>query len=316
MKRSAAGGARPAKKPKVEAPPPTPAEDEAALGEDVGVYKRFFFPKFAAELADKGLRPDGRKAADFLGSAVSVGALDKALGSAVVAMGSTKVLCGVRGGFIPPVGPKTNRGRVEVQCTVAETAEPGIAEDPMRYTQFGNSVASFVDSMLKATNAVDVEKLCVQPELCAWNLHVDLYVLNNGGSLKVACLHAAAAALLNTRLPQMEVHDGQPREVDGAAPKELGITKYPLGTTFCEYKGRMLADITEEEEALGSEVTVIHDSTARLVNVYKQGGAPLGEEVLKESISAAKARAKTLKQVIETSTASRGKQAGKKKGLF
>ena len=146
------------------------------------------------------------------------------------------------------------------------------------------------------------------------NLHVDLYVLSMDGSLRDTCLHAAVSSLMHTTLPIVEVEDSVPTALPGKTRK-LDITKYPMSITVGCFQDKLLLDLTEKEEGLVGGFSVVHDSTGRLLNVYRQGGkGRVTEDQLKAAIEAGKAHAKTLKGVIEGALSEKPEAAAAKGG--
>ena len=126
-------------------------------------------------------------------------------------------------------------------------------------------------------------------------------MLNCDGSLRDACLHAAVCALLRSSIPTIELEDGLPVPVVGK-DKKLAISHYPVSVTMGMFQGEILPDLTKEEEDMMTSFSVVHDSTSRLINVYKEGGKRLSEEGIKTAIDLAKGITKTLKTAMEATT--------------
>eukprot|EP01064_Diplonema_japonicum_P005217 TRINITY_DN13515_c0_g1_i2.p1 TRINITY_DN13515_c0_g1~~TRINITY_DN13515_c0_g1_i2.p1 ORF type:complete len:167 (+),score=44.26 TRINITY_DN13515_c0_g1_i2:519-1019(+) len=162
--------------------------------------------------------------------------------------------------------------------------------------------------MLEATQTIDCKLLCLKENTVAWNIHADVYILNSDGSLKDTCLHAVVAALLNTTLPAVEVKDDETCLRPDSKGLALGIKKYPIALTMGSFKGSLLTDITQREESLGGGITVVYDSTSKLVNIQKEGGTPFTEEALRKCADHAKSRAKSIKQEIEKGVGSKEKK--------
>ncbi|KAJ9471964.1 Exosome complex component Rrp42 [Diplonema papillatum] len=309
MKRTASSGTAGSKRAKGAPTEASAAAEE--LEEETAIYAKYFFKKCAVDLLGRGLRHDGRQLAQARDLAVRTGVLPTAYGSAMVTQGASRVICGVQGVFAPPLSDAPGAGRIEVRCSIAVTADHTVSDNPGFHQQQGNSIAFFVSSMVKASNMVDLTKLCVRPGSCAWVLRAELYVLNHDGSLRDCCLAAVTAALLSTRLPVVDVADAEPVEVKGKQRLTLGITSYPLCTTMGWFKDRLLVDLTASEEKLGSSITVVHDSAGKLINVYKSGGPPVPDNAVKAALEAGKAECKKKKAVVESTI--HKKKAG---GLF
>lgn len=60
-----------------------------------------------------------------------------------------------------------------------------------------------LSTILTSRHVVDLKKLCILESQACWQVHLDVYVLNDDGGLVDACLMAAVAALssLQVRFP-------------------------------------------------------------------------------------------------------------------
>ena len=285
---------------------------DVKLDEELEIYEKFFFEKFATELGDKGLRHDGRRFDEERKRIIKSGVLNRTLGSAYVSWGEAKVLAGVKGCFIPPCGPKSDEGRLEIRCTVADTAYEGVSDDILRSRDQSNAVADFVSTMIKTSNTVDLKLLCRHEEF-AWILHVDIFILSYSGSIRDACLAAATTALINTTLPDVEVNDDIPSIVPNSG-EVIKIAKFPVSSTVGQFKNNLLVDLSSSEETHSSVMTIVHDSTGRLLNVCKSSGPPVSADALRTAIEIARKTSKTIKDEIEGEATAGSKK--KKKALF
>lgn len=96
-------------------------------------------------------------------------------------------------------------------------------------------------------------------EAQAWRLQVTLQILENDGNLNDACLLAAVAALIDTRLPttRQNLQTGRIEIVETTNNDEGSLLKYKyipvpltLGIYVTDEKTFLLADPAEEEEPL------------------------------------------------------------------
>eukprot|EP01060_Flectonema_neradi_P012652 TRINITY_DN19411_c0_g1_i1.p1 TRINITY_DN19411_c0_g1~~TRINITY_DN19411_c0_g1_i1.p1 ORF type:complete len:302 (+),score=46.91 TRINITY_DN19411_c0_g1_i1:63-968(+) len=285
-------------------------ESDSKLDEELEIYEKFFFEKFATELGDKGLRHDGRRFDEERQRIIKSGVLNKTLGSAYVAWGEAKVLVGVKGCFVPPCGPDSNEGKLEVRCTIADTAYEGVGDDILQTRDQSNTVAEFVSLMINTSQTIDLKSLCCNEDF-AWILHLDIYILSYSGSIKDACLAAAITALINTTIPDTEVVDEVPVVVPNSG-KKLEISRYPISSTIGKFKNHLLIDLSQTEEAHSSIINIVHDSTGRLLNVSKSSGPPVSADALRTAIEMSRNATKKIKQEIESEAVT----GSKKKALF
>lgn len=68
-------------------------------------------------------------------------------------------------------------------------------------------ITQLVSTVLHSPRVVDLKKLCILEAQACWQVHVDIYVMNDDGGLVDACLMAAVAALasLQVRRPPSRV---------------------------------------------------------------------------------------------------------------
>ena len=92
-------------------------------------------------------------------------------------------------------------------------------------------IASFVDKVLKQSRTTDREGLCIIQGKLAWNLTIDLQLLNDDGNLIDAFFLAAVLALKNTRLPEVSMK-GDNVMVSNTKSSYVNVHHLPICTTF------------------------------------------------------------------------------------
>ena len=89
---------------------------------------------------------------------------------------------------------------------------------------------------------------------------VDVYVLNHDGNLIDASALAAMAALMNTKMPNYEIKDGELKIKQGYTP--LPVKSHPVTVTIGKINNSLIVDPGLEEEQ-------VMDS--RIINGYQRG---------------------------------------------
>lgn len=150
----------------------------------------------------KGLRPDNRDLNTPRLIEISTGVIDKAEGSAIVKLGGTQVMAGVKADVGTPYRDTPNQGGLMVHAEFVPLASPLFEPGPPDENAI--ELARIVDRSLREVRAVDLESLVIRRGEKAWFLWIDLYILDHNGNLYDASMMAAMAALATTRLPEYE----------------------------------------------------------------------------------------------------------------
>ena len=132
---------------------------------------------FVENAIKEGLRVDKRQLNEFRD--LSIYFVD--FGSAIVALGDTKVFACVSCEVSTPKTSRPNEGTVFVNVEIGPMAAP--------HFEVGNLSESciFANRILERTirdsRCIDMESLCIIAEEKVWNLRVDLTVLNHEGNI-------------------------------------------------------------------------------------------------------------------------------------
>ena len=144
-------------------------------------------------------------------------------------LGKTEILVGVKVETGEPFPDTPNEGVMTVNAELvpwlaAASFEPGPPDE--------NSIelARIVDRGIRESKAIDNEKLCIEPGKKVFVVFVDVYVLNHDGNLIDASALAAVAALLNTKMPNFEIKDGEVKIKQGYTP--LPLRSHPITITI------------------------------------------------------------------------------------
>ena len=88
--------------------------------------------------------------------------------------------------------------------------------------------------IFKDSCCVDLESLCILVEEQAWEVRVDIHVLNHDGNLADAASLAALGALCHFKRPDVTLDGRQVRvhPIDERDPVPLTILHHPLTVTF------------------------------------------------------------------------------------
>ncbi|NWF87164.1 exosome complex protein Rrp42 [Candidatus Bathyarchaeota archaeon] len=238
--------------------------------------------KQIAQAIAKGKRLDGRDLADYREIKIEQGIIERAEGSARILLGKTEVLVGTKIELGEPFPDTPNEGVLTVNAELvplaSSTFEPGPPDE--------NSIelARIVDRGIRESKAIDTEKLCIEPGKKVFVIFVDVYVLNHDGNLIDASALAAVAALLNTKMPNYEIKEGEVKLKPGYTP--LPMRKRPITVTFAKISDKLVVDAwLEEEQVMDARLSMAIDDDGNICAIQKGGS---GYFTVQEILDAAK----------------------------
>ncbi|KNC49476.1 exosome complex exonuclease RRP43 [Thecamonas trahens ATCC 50062] len=271
---------------------------------DVDSFRKLLPLDFHEKFLAAAVRPDGRGLLEFRAAAVSRGVLaSSTVGSALVRVGETAVMAGVKAEVGPPAAGAPSTGMLVVNAELpplcSPDAEPGRPSDRTQVlTRHLNEV------LLGNASGVALDALCIEPGVAVWVLYLDVIVLDDSGSLDDAALLAAVAALASFELPAVDVDaaDGQVYVNDGAESRAMDIgtlrnvPTLPLSFTFGLLGSHLIADPTASEEVLlSAKVGIVLDGySGNVLATVKTGKAPLSLDAIAQCVAVAQERAAAL----------------------
>ncbi|XP_061595608.1 exosome complex component RRP43-like [Cololabis saira] len=245
-------------------------------------------------------RPDGRELSEFRTTTLNIGSISTADGSALVKMGNTTIICGIKAELANPTVEAPAKGyivpNVDLPPLCSSRFRPG---PPGEQAQ---AASQFVADVIESSEVIKAEDLCIDRGKLCWVLYCDIMCLDYDGNILDACIIALLAALKNTRLPEITINkDTCAPEVNLKVRHGLHVHKHPVGTSFCVFDDSILiVDPTADEERLATaQLSVVTDEEGRLCSVHKPGGVSLSAEKLQDCISRATLRQKEIQKLID-----------------
>jgi exosome complex component RRP42 len=217
-------------------------------------------------LLEKGTRLDGRGFLDTREIKIEQGVIEKAEGSARVFLGQTQVVVGVKVETGEPFGDTPKDGVMTVNAELVPLASPNFEPGPPDENSI--ELARVVDRGIRESHAVDTEKLCIEEGKKVFVVFVDVYVLNHDGNLIDASALAAMAALMNTKMPNYEIKDGEIKIKQGYTP--LPMKSHPITVTIGKINNRLLVDPSlEEEQVVDARITFASNEEGNICAIQK-----------------------------------------------
>src|SRR5512137_1492726 len=180
------------------------------------------------QLIDTGKRLDGRGLSDYREMTIEEGLIERAEGSARIRLGKTDVLVGVKIATGEPFPDTPNDGVLTVNAELVPLASAAFEPGPPDENSI--ELARIVDRGIRESKAIDSSKLVIEAGKKVFVVFVDVYVLNHDGNMIDAAALAAVSALMNTKMPNYEIKDGEVKIKQGYTP--LPLRSHPITVTI------------------------------------------------------------------------------------
>jgi exosome complex component RRP42 len=241
-------------------------------------------------------RLDDRSSTDYREIKIEQGVIEKAEGSARVLLGKTDVLVGVKVETGEPFPDTPNDGVMTVNAELVPLASPNFEPGPPDENSI--ELARVVDRGIRESHAIDTEKLCIEPGKKVFVVFVDVYVLNHDGNLIDACAIAAISALMNTKMPNYEIKDGELKIKQGYT--QLPMKSHPVTVTIGKINGHLIVDPwIEEESVMDSRITFATNEDGNICAIQKGGSSYFTPQQILEASKIALDKAAELRKKFD-----------------
>ena len=247
------------------------------------------------QLIEKGKRLDERGLRDYREIKIEQGLIERAEGSARVLLGKTEVLVGVKVETGEPFSDTPNEGVQTVNAELVPLASPNFEPGPPDENSI--ELARVVDRGIRESKAIDTEKLCIEPGKKVFIVFIDVYVLNHDGNLIDASALAAMAALLNTKMPNYEIKDGELKIKQGYTP--LPVKSHPVTVTTGKINNSLIVDPgLEEEQVMDSRISMAINDEGNICAVQKGGSGYFTPQQILEASKIAQEKAAEIRKKL------------------
>ena len=248
------------------------------------------------KMIEKAKRLDGRALGDYREIKIEQGIIEKAEGSARVLLGKTEVLVGTKVETGTPFPDTPNNGVLTVNAELVPLASPTFEPGPPDENSI--ELARIVDRGIRESEAIDTEKLCIEPGKKVFVVFVDVYVLNHDGNLIDASALAAVSALMNTKMPNYEVKDGEVVIKQGYT--QLPMKSHPITVTLGKINGKLIVDPwLEEEQVMDSRLTLAFNEEGNICAIQKGGAGYFTQKQILEGMKLAREKAAELRKQMK-----------------
>ncbi len=209
---------------------------------------------FLQKMMQEGKRFDGRGLLETNNLTIEYEVSNKAEGSARVKLGKTEVIAGIKMSPGDPYPDSLDKGNLIVSGDLLPLASPRFEMGPPGFA--GIEMPRLVDRIIRESKIIDLKKLIIGDGKKVWNVFIDIYPINDDGSLIDAASIACVAALHNATIPILDENGRVDFEKKGKEKIPLAKGILPISITFYKLGNSILIHPTrEEEEACDAKIT-------------------------------------------------------------
>ncbi len=250
--------------------------------------EREIVPKMQVEQIVKsikrGERLDGRGLLDYRPISVILSPIRKAEGSALVKLGRTQVIVGVKLELGAPFKDRPNEGVLQVHLEFVPLASPSFEPGPPDENAI--EVARRIDRSLREPRAIKLEDLVIEPGRVAWVVYNDIYLIDHDGNIVDASMLASMLALATTKIPRLVKTETGQYVVDASVRETLLPVNLLVATvTLGVIENTLFVDPSLEEELVADALIVLAvDENGRICGAQKRGEKGVPRKVLESAL--------------------------------
>jgi len=249
---------------------------------------------YTLELIEKRKRTDGRKFDEFRKIEIKENLVEKAEGSALVKIGETEVIAGVKMNFGEPFPDTPEEGILVVNTEFTPLASPEFESGPPG--EDAVELSRVVDRGIRESKCIELDKLCIVPKENVWATFIDIYIINHQGNLLDASALASLVALLNTKIPKLENGEIIRSEFE----KKLPVVFRPINVTVGKIGNTLLIDPNlEEEKILESKLSIAIREDDKICAMQKQGNKGIEFKNIEKMIDLAMEKSKEIRKLVK-----------------
>ncbi len=274
----------------------------------------YIIPKLKAEtiasLVRRGTRLDGRGLHDIRRVEITPNYLPKADGSALVKLGNTQVLVGVKLEVGTPYPDAPDQGVIIVSAEFVPMASPVFEPGPPDENAI--ELARVIDRSIRELGAIDLSKLVLIPGKKVWVVWIDIYVLDHDGNLVDASSIATLAALLTAKIPKAVISEEDEQIVVDKTTHvaQLPLLKKVVTVTIGKLGKALIVDPDlEEESVLDTKIIFAISEDGKIAGIQKSGPSSITKDEVLKATDIAIRKGRELIKIIEQAVEAAAEQA-------
>ncbi|KAL5003379.1 ribosomal protein S5 domain 2-type protein [Aspergillus recurvatus] len=254
---------------------------------------------FILDALREGVRLDGRGTDQLRPLTLSFG---EEYGHVKVQLGKTSLIVRISAEVAKPHDDRPFDGIFNIAMELTAMGSP--AWENGRQGDLEAYVTNVVDRVVRHSNALDTESLCILKGVSCWTIRADVHITDYDGNLIDASCIGVMAGLQHFRRPDAVVKDGQVivYGLDERVPAPLNITHKPLSVTFHTFdEGKLvILDATrKEEQASEADVVIGMNNAGDVCYLSKFQGSPVDALVFVTKTSVALEKVKQINGIID-----------------
>ncbi|MEM1695896.1 MAG: exosome complex protein Rrp42 [Desulfurococcaceae archaeon] len=246
----------------------------------------------------RGERVDGRGLLDYRPISVILNPIEKSEGSALVKLGKTQIIAGVKLDIGAPYPDRPNEGVLQVHAEFVPLASPSFEPGPPDENAI--ELARVIDRSLREPRVVDLEKLIIEPGKLAWVVFNDIYLVDHAGNAIDAGMMASVLALATAKMPRLlKLEQGY--KIDKSTRENpLPVRNIVVSVTMGIIGDIVFVDPSLEEEYVAeSVITIAVDEEGRICGIQKRGEKGIARTTLEKSVDIALSKGRWLISYIK-----------------
>lgn len=253
--------------------------------------------QYIKNLLDSNRRLDGRAIDEYREIKIEYDVVEKAEGSAIVHLGDTKVIAGVKILLGKPYSDYPNKGTLIVTAELNPVASPEFRNGPPQPDTI--ELARVTDRLIRESECIDLEDLCIIENKHVWTVFIDIYPLDDDGNLIDACALAAYAALKSAKVPQITVDEEENVEIIEDSYRPIKINNIPIAITTSKIGKHMLLDSNYKETAAQDARITFGFTEDYIVSGQKGGKGTFSSQEIIDIVERSMEKAKELRKIFE-----------------
>lgn len=256
--------------------------------------------EFVYEALKQSLRLDGRNHLDARTPTLD---FRQELGWVECGYGKTRVIAYVEAKMTKPPPERPLEGIITIHSEISPMAS--VDYEPGRPSEEEVTITRMLDKILRRSDAIDKESLCVVAGQRVWHLRLTVHCLADAGNmLDCACL-AGIVAFKHFRKPEVEVIGDEvivhsPLE---RSPVPLAIHHVPFCVTFAFFPDPTIRPVLDpsllEQRLSTGQMSIALNAQREICVLQKAGGVPIPAEDVLRLIDIAVTVAKDLDKFVE-----------------
>ncbi|KAJ5888670.1 Exoribonuclease phosphorolytic domain 1 [Penicillium taxi] len=254
---------------------------------------------FILKALSEGHRLDGRAMDEIRPINLSFG---DEYGHVKLQLGKTSIVVRISAEVTKPREDRPFDGLFSINMELTAMGSP--AWENGKTSDLETYVNHVLDRVVRHSNALDTESLCLVKGVSCWSIRADVHVLGFDGNLIDASCMAIMVGLQHFRRPDAVVRDGKVivYDVNDRVPVELNITHKPLAVTFHTFhKGKTIiidANLKEEQAAEGDLIFAVNNA-GELCYMSKFSGHPIKPMEIVKNTQVAWDKVKEMNAVLD-----------------